>query len=442
MTRIFSNYAYGPGPRMGCWWDETCEIPDRPAVQGSLTAEVAIIGAGFTGLSAALHLAKAGVDVVVLEAEFPGWGASGRNGGFCCLGGSMLDDAALDARFGASGRLEFRAAEKASVDLVADLIDALGLEVDRHSTGETELAHRPKDMDDLRKKAAGTEENYGVSSQLIEKSDLAAAGLGGPFFGALTIPIGFGLNPLKYLTGLAAAGAASGARIYHRSPVRQFQASARRHRLETDAGSVTAQHVIVATNGYSSEHLPAEIAGRYMPGQSNVLVTRPLSDAEIEKQGWHSDQMSYDTRHLLHYFRLMPDRRFLFGMRGGLMTGAAAESRARRRIRRDFARMFPVWARVEATHMWSGMVCLSRNRLPFVGELTPASGLWAGMCYHGNGVAMGTLAGSILADCILGKNPAIYPAAIRGRLTKFPFGRARRAIMPPAYAALMLSDRM
>ncbi|WP_299779810.1 FAD-binding oxidoreductase [uncultured Roseobacter sp.] len=442
MTRIFSDYAYGPGPRMGCWWDETCEIPDRPAVQGPLTAEVAIIGAGFTGLSAALHLAKAGVDVVVLEAEFPGWGASGRNGGFCCLGGSMLDDAALDARFGTSGRLEFRAAEKASVELVADLIDALDLGVDRHSTGETELAHRPKDMEDLRQKAARTEENYGVSSQLIEKADLAAAGMGGPFFGALTIPIGFGLNPLKYLTGLADAAVASGVRIYHHSPVRQLQSSARHYQLETDSGCVTARHVIVATNGYASEHLPKEIAGRYMPGQSNVLVTRPLSDAEIAEQGWHSDQMSYDTRHLLHYFRLMPNRRFLFGMRGGLMTGPAAENRARHRIRRDFTRLFPAWAQVEATHMWSGMVCLARNRLPFVGELRPESGLWAGMCYHGNGIAMGTLSGSILAERILGEEPEVYPVAMRTPLARFPFGRARRVIMPPAYAGLMLSDRM
>ncbi|WP_299826053.1 FAD-binding oxidoreductase [uncultured Roseobacter sp.] len=442
MTRIFSDYAYGPGPRAGCWWDDTCDIPDRPALQGSLTAEVAIIGAGFTGLSAALHLAKAGVDVVVLEAEFPGWGASGRNGGFCCLGGSMLDDAALDARFGTSGRLEFRAAEKASVELVAHLIDALDLGVDRHSTGETELAHRPKDMEDLRQKAARTEENYGVSSQLIEKADLAAAGMGGPFFGALTIPIGFGLNPLKYLTSLAAAAVASGVRIYHHSPVRQLQSSARHYQLETDFGCVTARHVIVATNGYASEHLPKEIAGRYMPGQSNVLVTRPLSDAEIAEQGWHSDQMSYDTRHLLHYFRLMPNRRFLFGMRGGLMTGPAAENRARHRIRRDFARLFPAWAQVEATHMWSGMVCLARNRLPFVGELRSESGLWAGMCYHGNGIAMGTLSGSILADRILGEEPEIYPVAMRTPLARFPFGRARRVIMPPAYAGLMLSDRM
>lgn len=442
MTRIFSDYAYGPGPREGCWWDETCDIPDCPALPGALRADVAIIGAGFTGLSAALHLAKAGVDVVVLEAEFPGWGASGRNGGFCCLGGGMLDDAALDARFGKSGRLEFRAAEKASVDLVARLVDELDLDVDRHSKGETELAHRPKDMEGLRKKANEIEENYDVSPKLIEKADLAAAGMGGPFFGALTIPIGFGLNPLKYLAGLAATAVASGARIYHRSPVCRLQLSPGCHQIETNAGCVIAQHVIIATNGYSSEHLPEEIAGRYMPGQSNVLVTRPLSDVEIEEQGWHSDQMSYDTRHLLHYFRLMPDRRFLFGMRGGLMTGPAAESLARRRIRRDFAGMFPAWARIEAPHMWSGMVCLSRNRLPFVGELKPVSGLWAGMCYHGNGVAMGSLSGSILADCILGQNPGIYPAALRGPLTKFPFGRARRAIMPPAYAGLMLSDRM
>lgn len=179
-----------------------------------------------------------------------------------------------------------------------------------------------------------------------------------------------------------------------------------------------------------------------MPGQSNVLVTRPLTDAEIAAQGWYSDQMSYDSRHLLHYFRLMPDRRFLFGMRGGLLSGPAAESRARHRVVRDFARMFPAWAHVDVPHMWSGLVSLARDRLPFVGEIGSESGVWAGLCFHGNGVAMGTYSGNLLAELILNQKPYLYPAALRGPFRTFPFGRKRRVTMLPIYAGLMLSDRM
>ncbi|MBW4706963.1 FAD-binding oxidoreductase [Roseobacter sp. YSTF-M11] len=440
MKRIFSDYAYGEGPRTGCWWNDTCAVPDRPSLAGAHSADVCIIGAGFTGLSAALHLARAGKKVILLEAHYPGWGASGRNGGFCCLGGSMVDDGTLDARVGRAERLAYRAAEKAAVETVADLLGAFGMEVDRHSQGETQLAHRAKDMEALRAEADRIVQNYGVEPHVIEKDALAGEGLAGPFYGAVTTPVGFALNPMKYITQLAEAAQQSAAQLFHDSPVSRILPSANGYLVKTGHGEVAANQVIVATNGYSSEDVPPWLAGRYMPGQSNVLVTRPLTRAELHHQGWSSDQMSFDTRNLLHYFRLMPDRRFLFGMRGGLLTGPDAEARARRRIRRDFEKIFPAWAEVETTHSWSGMVCLARNRTPFVGEVPGSPGLWTGMCYHGNGVAMGTLSGRILADLLQGKSPPHYPAAMRQPLAKFPFGRSRRIVMPPIYAGLMVSD--
>lgn len=440
MKRIFADYAYGEGPRQGCWWDETCDAVNRPAISGARQADVAIIGAGFTGISAAYHLAKAGVSTLVLDAHFPGWGASGRNGGFCCLGGGLLEDAAFDARFGRAARLGFRAAEKAAVALVSDLVDRFGLDVGGHSAGETVLAHRSKDMAALRRKAEAVERNYGVVPQLIEQEDLARHGLAGPFHGALNIPIGFGLNPRRFLHGIASAAEMAGAEIFHNTPVLAHRQSGGQHQLETPDGEVRAPHVIVATNGYSSEDLPGWLGGRYMPGQSNVLVTRPLTDEEIAAQGWFSDQMCYDTRHLLHYFRLMPDRRFLFGMRGGLMTGAVAERRSGRRLLHHFKRIFPAWAQVEVTHMWSGMVCLTRKGMPYVGTPVPGSGLWLGLGYHGNGVAMATLAGRYLAHLIEGHTSDPRPVALREPLAEFPLGQARRIVMPAVYAGLMLAD--
>lgn len=441
MTRIFSDYAYSDGPRSGCWWPETCDIPHRPALVGDHRADVAIIGSGFTGMSAALHLAQSGVNVVVLDAHFPGWGASGRNGGFCCLGGSMASNSALDAKFGQQGRLDFRAAERAGVDLVETLINDFALDVDRHSRGETQLAHRSKDMALLRSQASEIEENYGVPPQIIEQHELVEHGMAGPFFGGLTTPIGFGLNPLKLLTGMAGQAEKAGATIFHNTNVLRTEVSGGGHRLTCENGSVFADQLIIATNGYSSEDLPDWLAGRYMPGQSNVVVTRPLSKHEIAQQGWSSAQMSYDTRNLLHYFRFMPDRRFLFGMRGGLQSSPMAEARARRRVRRDFEAMFPAWAHVETTHSWSGMVGLAYSRLPFVGALPGPAGRWAGMCYHGNGVAMGSFSGKLLAELVQRHTPSLYPIAMRHPLQRFPFGRARRIVMPPVYALLKFADR-
>lgn len=436
MTRIFGAYAYSDGPRSGCWWDETCDLPATPTLDHDAQCDVAVIGGGFTGLSTALHLAEAGQSVIVLEAAQIGWGASGRNGGFCCLGGGMLGDQAIDRKFGRTARLEFRRAEASAVRAVSDLIDRFDGDVDRHSDGETELAHRPSDFAGLEAHARTVRENYGVEPILLDASELRQHGFGSGFFGALTIPIGFGLNPRKYLALLLQAAQDAGVRVYARSGVTDLKEG---WLLTVGRACVTAKQVVIATNGYSSENLPPWLAGRYMPAQSNVLVTRPLSADELASQGWTSTQMAYDTRNLLHYFRLMPDGRFLFGMRGGLRSTPGAESRARATTRRHFDRMFPAWQHVEAEHSWSGMVALARNRLPFVGAVPGASGLWAALCYHGNGVAMGTYAGQLLAKAIASR--AETPFAMATPAVRFPMGRLRRILMPPIYAAMNLADR-
>lgn len=436
MKRIFSDYAYSDGPRNGCWWDETCEMPEYSALQSSITCDVAIIGGGFTGLSAALHLAHAGASVVLLEAQRIGWGASGRNGGFCCLGGAKASDAFLDRSFGHEGRLEWRQTEMAAVALVDDLIAKLNLDVDRHSAGETVLAHRQSDVANLERDVASIIENYGVAPTFISKNQLASHGITGPFHAALATPIGFALNPRKYLCGLLRAAVEAGVRVFEQSPVIEIVGSV----LKTSSGQVCADKIILATNGYSSENLPPWMAGRYMPSQSTVLVTRPLTEAEIQRQGWSSEQMAYDTRHLLHYFRLMPDRRFLIGMRGGLVSSQRSEQQARSSLVRDFRHMFPAWSSVDITHTWSGFVCLARNLTPFVGPVPGSPNLLAGFGFHGNGVAMGSYAGRILADLALDRTPELYPIAMRKPAMRFPFGTLRRAIMPPIYAALHLKD--
>ncbi|WP_223428650.1 NAD(P)/FAD-dependent oxidoreductase [Tateyamaria pelophila] len=437
MKRIFPDYAYSDGPRDGCWWDETCDMPEHGALQGDMRCDVAIIGGGFTGLSAALHLAQAGASVVLLEAQRIGWGASGRNGGFCCLGGAKASDAFLDRSFGRAGRLEWHQTEKAAVALVDALITNLDLDVDRHSTGETVLAHRQSEVGRLEEEAASIVENYDVAPTFLAKDQLSAHGFAGPFHAALTTPIGFALNPRKYLRGLLRASVEAGVRVFEKSAAVEISGPV----VRTSGGRVQAEKTILGTNGYSSEDVPTWMASRYMPTQSTVLVTRPLTEDEILAQGWTSDQMAYDTRRLLHYFRLLPDRRFLIGMRGGLMSSPRSEQEARSSLARDFKHMFPAWNGVDITHTWSGFVCLSRNLTPFVGPVPGSPKLLAGFGFHGNGVAMGSYAGRMLADLALGRTPDLYPAVMRKPAAQFPLGRFRRAIMPPIYAALRLNDR-
>ncbi|MFB9150803.1 NAD(P)/FAD-dependent oxidoreductase [Roseovarius ramblicola] len=434
MRRVFPAHTYGPGPRAACFWAGTADIPDHPAAEGEIACDVAVIGAGFTGLSAALHLAEAGEDVRVFEAEHVGWGASGRNGGFCCLGGSAASDAMLRRHHGEDARRDWCRTEMAAVGTVRALIDRLGIAADTHSKGETVLAHTPRAAAGFTARAAQIEADYGVTPTLIPGGALAQAGMRGPFHAALTTPIGFALNPLKYATGLACAATGAGARFHARSPVTAIRSGGRFH-LATPDARITARRLIVATNGYSSDDLPGWLRGRYLPVQSNVIVTRPLTDGELDAQGWTTHQMCFDDRFFLHYFRLMPDRRMLFGMRGGLFSSPRHDARMQRTIRAHFEAMFPAWSHVETPHGWNGLLSLAPDLTPFAGPVHGMPGAFAALSFHGNGVAMASHAGAILADLALDRPSAsLYPDIMRTPPGRWPLGRLRRAMMWPPYA--------
>ena len=440
MRRLYEGAAYAtPGD---CAWRHDIDPPAAPRLETDIAADVAIVGAGYTGLNCALALAEAGLDTVLLDAEHPGWGASGRNGGFCCAGGAKAPDSLLRRRFGAAGLLDWRATGRAAIDHVAGLIDRFAMQVDRHSAGETVLAHTPRAFDRLRAACADTRDQHGVAPVLHPPGDLPALGLGGRFFGGATLPLGFALHPGKYLAGLHRATETAGARLFGQSPVTAITRDGPAWRLVTPRGTVKAGKVVIATNGYSSEDIPPWLRARTLPVQSRIILTRPLSPREQARQGWTSAQMCYDTRILLHYFRLLPDGRFLFGMRGGLRATAGAERALSRRIRAHFHHLFPEWRDIEIAHEWSGLVCLMRNLTPYAGPVPDMPGVFAGLGYHGNGVAMGSYAGARLADLVRGRRPdGPWPAALRAVPGRFPLGRFRRALLVPAYAAATLLDR-
>lgn len=441
MNRVYPAYTYGNGPRSRCFWAETVSVPDFPQAVDKITCDVAIIGAGFTGLSAALRLAKAGEDVCVFEAETPGWGASGRNGGFCCLGGSAASDAMLRKLHGEEARREYRRSEVEAARFAQALIAEHDIVADIHSEGETLLAHTPKAAASFAERAKGIAADYGVTPTLISGSDLAKNGMTGPFHAALTTPIGVAVNPLKYALGLADAAVHAGARTFVNSAITRIE-QANGFRLSTPKAQISAKRLIVATNGYSSDDLPGWMRSRYLPTQSNVIVTRPLSEDEIAEQGWSSHQMCYDDRFFLHYFRLMPDKRMLFGMRGGLLSSPRFDARMHRTIRRHFEAMFPAWRHVESPHSWNGLLSLAPDLTPYAGPIADMPGAFTAMSFHGNGVAMGSYAGALLADLAQGKTPEqLYPKILQAAPRRWPLGRLRRAMLWPPYAlATVMGD--
>lgn len=407
-----------------------------PPLAGHETCDVAIIGAGFTGLSAALELAGGHhLDVRVLEAGQPGWGASGRNGGFACIGSHKLSYAAMIRTYGLDATKHYYAIMKQSVALVRDLCVRHGIDASIGCDGEVTLAHRPDRFESLREEREILHRIFDDEAKLLDVDALRTRGIWGPHFhGGLLGSTGFGMHPLNYVRGLARAATEAGARIHGSSRVIRWEERDGGHRLSTPQGTLTARHVIVATNGYTPEDVSLRLAGRLMPALSSIIVTRPLSEEERQAQGWTSQLLAYDSRNLLHYFRLLPDGRFLFGGRGGTDASNAGARPLRERLTRHFRDLFPEWQYAEITHFWRGFVCLAHDRVPYVGALDDRNSVWTGIAYHGNGVAMATWCGRAVARLIAGKTTREdLPGVLTRRLAAFPLPAFRPLYLKGAY---------
>lgn len=437
MKRLYEAEAYAPVWPQSHWRKSLPPPAPCPRLDGDAAAEVAVIGAGYAGLSAAHELAsRFGTDVAVVEAVQPGWGASGRNGGFCCEGGAKLPRRAMLARVGAEGVAAFRRFQHEAIAQVGAFLDSHGIDARQGPEGETLLAHTPAAFRVLREEAKGDPE-----ARLIGPAELAAEGLAGPaFHGALRLAHGFPLHPLAYVEGLARVALQAGVRIYGDSPVLHLApAAAGGWRLETPAGAITARRVLIATNGYSSEDLPRWLAGRSLPALSSIMVTRPLTGAERAAQGFTSPVMAADTRTALHYFRHLPDGRFLFGMRGGTSAAPAAIAATQARVRAHFEAMFPAWAGVEAESHWSGFICLTGSLAPYIGPVPGAEGLLAALGWHGSGVAPASRGGR-LAAALIANGTAEIPALLAAPPRRFPLPAFRRTALAAGYMAAEFRD--
>ncbi|QPC43071.1 FAD-binding oxidoreductase [Kaustia mangrovi] len=432
-------------PAASLWEDTAPALSFTPQpLDGDERCDIAIVGGGFTGLSCALRLARGhGADVRLLEAATPGWGASGRNGGFACIGAAKLSWPDMARRYGMEATRAFFDIQREAIESLRATAAELGIEADIAGTGEITLAHRPPFRRALAQEQETLRTLFGHETELLEPEALAERGMAAPFIhGGLWNPTGFGLHPLKLARGLADAAHAHGARLHGQSRVTGWAQAGGRHRLTTAAGgTLTADRVILACNGYTPEATFPPLAGRLMPALSNILVTRPLSLSEREAQGWTTTTMAFDARALLHYVRLLPDGRFLFGGRGGTDMSDGAAPAMEASMRREFEAMFPAWRHVEHTHFWRGLVCLARDLVPHIGPLDERSTVWTAIAYHGNGVAMANWSGRHLADIVAGQTAlADLPAVMTAPLRRFPFAGLRQLYMKAAYAAFTVRD--
>lgn len=447
MANFYDSLVYDRTFPIGSYWETTVapvQPADYPPLTQDLTCDVAILGGGITGLTAALHLARDhGIHAHVLEAALPAWGASGRNGGFACVGATWLDNAELLQQFGRNETHRFFQQQREGVEQVRQTAEQEGIAIDAQGEGEILVAHQPSRWHLLQEEQDFFTDIAQYPCQLWSAKDLAEHAYHSPAaHGALWVGVGFGLNPLKYSRGLAIAAQRHGAQIHAHSPVQAWQKEGNWHRLQTPHGSLRAQRVILSTNGYTPETLTPPLRGTLLPVISNIITTRPLTPAELAAQGWRTETPLYDTRRLLFYFRLLKDGRFLLGSRGGTWGDRRERDRYRQWMGQRLGQLFPAWKDVEITHYWNGLVCGSVNRTPQLGQFPADPSLFYALAYHGNGVATGTWSGRAIAQLLVGKtHPQDWSAVFRQPLTALPLPGLRRWYLRSMYGWYALQDR-
>jgi glycine/D-amino acid oxidase-like deaminating enzyme len=374
--------------------DTAAPAPHTPKLDGDRTASVVIVGGGFTGLSAALHLAEKGVDVVVLEANEPGWGASGRNGGQVNPG-LKHDPDTVEADFGPDLGARMVALSGNAPNLVFDLIQRHQVSCSALQSGTLRSAITARGQ---REVTASAEQwiRRGAPVSVVERGEIAAVTGTQRYHGAMLDRRGGQVNPLGYARGLARAAMHQGAAVHGGTRVRQLRKAGASWVVETDSGAVTADKLILATNGYTDGIWPG-LRRSLVPLFSAIAATEPLPVAVVESV-MPSRSSLYEIGNITVYYRFDPDNRLLIGGRSVQRDVTAPETL--HYLTQYAARLWPVLKDARWTHGWSGRLAYTPDHYPHIHE--PDEGVLVCLGYNGRGVAMSSAMGPELARRTIG----------------------------------------
>jgi len=382
-----------------CFWWADAPPPktyrDKPLPQKT---DVLVIGGGFTGTSATLRLAKSGAQVALLEAETIGWGASSRNGGqaLSCLHHTLTE---LIEQHGLERAREMLRASVRAADTVARIVTEEGIDCDFTRSGNIEAASKPAHFDRL-KREQETLARVADYQVRIVPPDEAASELGTEsYHGLLINERSGGLQPAKFVQGMALAAERAGAEIHEGTHVlgveKKLSQNGSRFTVRTERGDISAREVLVAANAWIGGIIP-QFRSRVFPAESYIIATEPLPD-ELAHRLIPNRRVVYDTKNMVAYYALSRENRMVWGGEG-TATGLNPE-RNIEILRRGMLRVFPELEKVAIDYYWGGTMGLTLDQNAHAGQV---DGMWFSMCYVGHGVSLATYLGEQMANAILG----------------------------------------
>ena len=389
------------------YWLTTVQMPGESDTITPIPekVDVAVIGAGITGLSAAYTLAKQGVNVLVLEAESIGWGASSRNGGMA-LTGLKLPMQTIIKKYGKSLARDLFQASLDSVDTVEQIVKDEKIDCGFARTGHLLTANKPQHYDALKEEIdfMGKEFNHNV--YVVPPNELKDEIGSNIYHGGLVDEVSAGLNPAQYVAGLAHAAAKAGAKLHARARVNRIQRREKRFHIQTERGSVSAESVFVATAGYTG-NVTKKLQRKVIPIGSFIIATQKLPD-KLAHELSPKNRMIFDYKHYLNYFRLWDDR-MIFGGRAAFFpeTGNTI-SRSAEILQREMIQVYPQLKDVKVEYVWGGTLDFAFDMMTHVGN---DDGIYYALGYAGHGVAMGTYLGKTVAEAMIKDTIEEHPFA-------------------------------
>lgn len=383
------------------YWLETVKMPAGDAARLPEKIDVAVIGSGVTGLSAARVLAKRGARVAVLEAQTIGFGASSRNGGMV-LTGMKLPLTTLLARYGREKVRQMYAASLAAIDCVEQVVREEAIDCNFSRCGHLEVACKRSHFSGYAKSADLIEREFGRKLRIVPKSELRVEVGSDIYFGGLVDEASAGLNPARYVAGLAGAAKRAGAMLFDHCGVqnvtRESSNGEKAFRVLTSKGSFLAGDVLWATGAYTGTAAPA-LRKKIIPIGSYIIATEVLSE-ELAHGLSPKNRMIYDSKHFLYYYRLTPDRRMLFGGRAAFFPETVDTVRQSAEIlRRGMVSVYPLLAHVGVEFVWGGTLDFAFDVMPHTGQIDD---MHYSVGYAGHGMAFGTYLGTKLGGILCG----------------------------------------
>ena len=389
------------------YWLTTTQMPGEEHAGTPIPekADVAIIGGGYTGLSAAYALAKQGVDVAVLEAETIGWGASSRNGGMA-LTGLKLPMQSVIKKYGRDLAKQLFQCSLDSVSITEHIIQEENIDCGFARYGHLLTANKPKHYDALIREVEFMAKEFNHDVRVVPPNELRDEIGSNLYHGALVDEVSGGLNPAQYVAGLAHAAKKAGAGLYAHARVSRLERRGSRFVLETERGSLSAESVLVGTSGYTGNVI-RKLQKKVIPIGSFIIATEKLSD-ELAHELSPKKRMIFDYKHYLNYFRLW-DNRMIFGGRAAFFPETENTiARSAEILHREMIQVYPQLKDAKVEYVWGGTLDFAFDQMTHVGE---EDGVYYSLGYAGHGVAMGTYLGKTVAEAMINGNINEHPFA-------------------------------